>query len=124
MNEIPRAWGSKLLEPPDETPGAWGTKHLEVGGRNTWRSSALRVVYEYSHLRGSEILQVRYPNCERDIYEIIAGVQARRTKVSREKTMRGQALYSPKDMNRQFRVAFSARGYRVILIGVDEPAPQ
>jgi hypothetical protein len=63
-------------------------------------------------LGGSEILQVRYPNCERDIYEIIAGVQAQRSKVSREKTMPGRALYSPTDMNRQFRAAFSARGYR------------
>lgn len=72
----------------------------------------MRVVYEYSHLGGSEILKVRYPNCERDIYEIIANVQAQRSKVSREKTMRGQALYSPIDLNRQFRAAFAARGYR------------
>ncbi len=72
----------------------------------------MRVVYEYSHLGGTEILQVRYPNCERDIYEIIAGVRAQRSKVSREKTMPGRALYSPVDMNRQFRTAFSARGYR------------
>ncbi|HEC33536.1 MAG TPA: BstYI [Chloroflexi bacterium] len=72
----------------------------------------MRIVYEYSHLGGSEILQVRYPECERDVYEVIAGVTAQRTKVSREKTMRGRALYSPKDMNRQFREAFTARGYR------------
>jgi len=72
----------------------------------------MRIVYEYSHLGGAEILQVRYPDCERDIYEIIAGVTARRTKVSKEKTMRGRKLYSPKDMNRQFREAFAARGYR------------
>jgi hypothetical protein len=26
--------------------------------------------------------------------------------------MRGRELYSPKDMNRQFREAFAARGYR------------
>lgn len=43
---------------------------------------------------------------------MIAEVQAKRTKVSKEKTMRGRALYSPKDMNRQFREAFTARGYR------------
>ncbi|HID29521.1 MAG TPA: BstYI [Desulfobacterales bacterium] len=72
----------------------------------------MRVVYEYSHLGGSEILQVRYPDHEREIYEIIAEVAAQRTKVSKEKTMRGRLLYSPKDMNRQFREAFAARGYR------------
>jgi len=72
----------------------------------------MRIVYEYSHLGGSEILQVRYPDCNRDIYEVIAGVVARRTKVSKEKTMHGRLLYSPKDMNRQFSKAFTARGYR------------
>ncbi len=32
----------------------------------------MKVVYEYSHLGGLEILHVRYPECEREIYEIIA----------------------------------------------------
>lgn len=72
----------------------------------------MRVVYEYSHLGGSEILQVRYPECDRDIYEIIASIVVQRTKVSREKTMRGRKLYSPRDMNQQFREAFESRGYR------------
>lgn len=71
----------------------------------------MKIVYEYSHLGGAEILQVRYPEHERDIHEIISGVQAKRTKISKEKTMRGKELYSPKDMNRQFREAFMARGY-------------
>jgi len=31
----------------------------------------MRTVYEYSHLGGAEILQVRYPDCEREVYEII-----------------------------------------------------
>jgi hypothetical protein len=33
----------------------------------------MRVAYEYSHLGGTEILQVRYPNCERDTYTIRVG---------------------------------------------------
>jgi len=72
----------------------------------------MRIVYEYSHLGGSEILQVRYPDVDRDIAEVISAVRATRTKVSREKTMRGAPLYSPRDMNRQFREAFRARRYR------------
>jgi hypothetical protein len=72
----------------------------------------MKIVYEYSHLGGAEILKVRYPDCERDIYEVIAEVAAERSKVSREKTMRGRSLYSPKAMNRQFHKAFSARGYQ------------
>jgi hypothetical protein len=74
----------------------------------------MKVVYEYSHLGGSEILHVHYPDCEQEIYEVIANVQARRTKVSKEKTMRGRKLYDPKDMNRQFSQGFAHRGYREI----------
>lgn len=72
----------------------------------------MRIVYEYSHLGGSEILQVRYPECEREVYNIIESVTAKRSKISREKTMKGRALFSPKDINKQFRDAFTRDGYR------------
>lgn len=71
----------------------------------------MRVVYEYSHLGGAEILQVRYPDHEQAIYQVIASVQANRTKISQEKTMPGRALYSPGDMNRQFAKAFQDRNF-------------
>lgn len=32
----------------------------------------MKIVYEYSHLGGSEILHVHFPECEQDIYEIIS----------------------------------------------------
>lgn len=72
----------------------------------------MKIVYEYSHLGGAEILQVRYPKCESEIFEVIAGIEAERTKVSKEKTMPGRKLYAPKAMNRQFREAFKLKGYR------------
>ena len=71
----------------------------------------MKIVYEYSHLGGGEILQVHHPDRNREIYEVIRRVAAKKTKVSKEKTMRGRRLYSPRDMNRQFREAFRARGY-------------
>lgn len=71
----------------------------------------MRIVYEYSHLGGAEILQVRYPDYVREVYEIIANVTAKRTKVSEEKTRHGKELYSPADINQQFHRAFKARGY-------------
>jgi len=74
----------------------------------------MKVVYEYSHLGGSEILQVRYPSYNQEIYDVIKLVKARRIKISQEKTKVGKALYSPKDMNDQFRNAFLAKGYREI----------
>jgi hypothetical protein len=72
----------------------------------------MKVVYEYSHLGGSEILKVRYPEWDGEVYEAIAAVIAKRTKISNEKTKQGDALYSPIDMNAQFEREFAARGYR------------
>lgn len=71
----------------------------------------MNIVYEYSHLGGSEILKVRYPKYEQEIYDVISEVRAKRTKVSKEKTMEGRKLYAPTDMNVQFRDSFKRRGY-------------
>ena len=72
----------------------------------------MNVAYEYSHLGGSEILQVRYPDHRAEIFDAIEVVAPNRTKVSKEKTMRGRLLYDPVDMNRQFSSAFHDKGYR------------
>ncbi|MCL4487047.1 MAG: BstYI [Chloroflexi bacterium] len=72
----------------------------------------MKVVYEYSHLGGAEIMQVRYSEWNSEIYQTISGVRARRSKISEEKTKRGRALFSPIDMNAQFKRAFAARGYQ------------
>lgn len=72
----------------------------------------MKIIYEYSHLGGSEILTVRYPNYKREIYEVIASVQAHKTKISKEKTKKGKELYSPIDMNKQFEKAFQERGFK------------
>ena len=71
----------------------------------------MKIIYEYSHLGGSEILRVRYPEMEKEILDIINLVEGHRTKISKEKTKMGKALYSPKDMNAQFANAFNDRGY-------------
>lgn len=44
-----------------------------------------KVVYEYSHLGGSEIMAMRFPDINQEIYDVIASVSAQRIKVSREK---------------------------------------
>ena len=72
----------------------------------------MKVVYEYSHLGGSEIMQVRYPELMRLIYEAIAAVTAHRVKISRERTKLGRSLYSPSDMNAQFHRVFRERGFK------------
>jgi hypothetical protein len=74
----------------------------------------MNIVYEYSHLGGSEILQVRYPNINKQIYDVISNVQANRLKKSKEKNRRGKMLYSPRDMNSQFRSFFHSLDFEEI----------
>ena len=74
----------------------------------------MRVVYEYSHLGGAEILQVRYSEHLKKIYHVIRQVTAKKSKISKEKTMPGKELYSPKDMNEQFESAFKQKGFAEI----------
>jgi len=71
----------------------------------------MKVVYEYSHLGGSEILTVRYPEIETEIYRIISAVKPRHSKISQEKTMRGRPLVDPKELNRSFKKEFQDLGY-------------
>jgi len=71
----------------------------------------MRIVHEYSHFGGTEVLRLRYPEYEQEIYEIIAHVQPRRSKVSRGQTMPGRSLSDWRDVNGQFRNAFRSRGY-------------
>ncbi len=72
----------------------------------------MRIVYEYSHLGGSEILKVRYSSIEKEIYNIISKVTPKKVKISKEKTMKGKAIYSPVDMNTQFKTQFDSCHYK------------
>ncbi|MFN4074207.1 MAG: BglII/BstYI family type II restriction endonuclease [Thermus sp.] len=88
----------------------------------------MRIAYDYSHLGGKEILQVRFPHILSDIQEVIAEVKAERSKISQEKGKQGKALYNPKKMNLAFRKAFATRGFRelkerynIILPGQSQP---
>lgn len=71
----------------------------------------MKVIYEYSHLGGAEIMQVRYPEINQEVYDVIASVKANRSKESKEKHKIGRMLYSPIDMNQQFQEAFTQRGF-------------
>ena len=71
----------------------------------------MKIVYEYSHLGGSEILHVRYLELEHEISDVIRLVKGHRIKISKEKTKMGRELFSPVDMNAQFAEALHQRGY-------------
>jgi len=64
----------------------------------------MKKVLEYSHLGGAEILEVRYPEIDREIDQVIEGIKdVQLLKVSKEKTKTGYLLYSPADLYERFR---------------------
>ncbi len=65
----------------------------------------MRIVDLYSHLNGLEFLLVHKPQLWEEIQNVIKHVDgnACKTKVSKEKNMKGRLLYSPIDMNKSFK---------------------
>ncbi len=59
----------------------------------------------YSHLNGLEFLMVHKPALWAEIQTVIGAVDAAKckTKISKEKTMKGALLYSPIDLNAAFK---------------------
>jgi hypothetical protein len=74
----------------------------------------MKVVKVYSHLNGVEFLKVHQPQVLRDITRVIKSVDASKMKikVSKEKTMMGQLLYSPVAMNKAMNAGLVALGWK------------
>lgn len=64
----------------------------------------MNIAETYSHLNGLEFLLVHKPTLWQEIQDVITAVDADqcRTKISKEKTMKGRLLFSPVDMNASF----------------------
>jgi hypothetical protein len=73
----------------------------------------MKIDQYYSHLNGLEFLLVHRPHLWKEIQEVIASIDANKckTKISKEKTMKGKRLYSPKDMNSRFKSLLRERGW-------------
>ena len=73
----------------------------------------MQIKARYSHLNGEEYLLVHRKHLWEEVQAVIEEVDAFacRTKVSREKTMRGKLLYSPADMNRAFSQGLGRLGW-------------
>jgi hypothetical protein len=65
----------------------------------------VKIVETYSHLNGLEFLLVHKPKLWQEFQDVIIKVdgQSCKTKVSKEKTMKGRLLYSPIEMNKLFK---------------------
>ncbi len=74
----------------------------------------MKIVETYSHLNGLEFLLVHQPKLWDEIKKVIENVNADkcRTKISKEKTMKGKVLYSPIDMNKSFNKLLKAKNWK------------
>jgi hypothetical protein len=73
----------------------------------------MKIAKKYSHLNGEEWLLVHEKDTYREIKDVIGAVDAEkcRTKISKEKSRKGEALYSPVAMNVEFDKRFSRLGW-------------
>jgi len=71
------------------------------------------IAAEYSFNGGKESIGGRWPDLLAEIEAVLSAVDSRRqkTKASREKTMPGQMLYSPVQLNRAIGAGFIKRGW-------------
>lgn len=65
----------------------------------------MKIIETYSHLNGLEFLLVHKPSLWHEIQNVIHSINANecKTKVSKEKNMKGRLLYSPIDLNKEFK---------------------
>ena len=69
----------------------------------------MKIIEKYSHLNGLEFLLVHKKYLWDEIEKVIKSIDAEKckTKISKEKTKKGQLLYSPIDMNNSFKEKLS-----------------
>lgn len=74
----------------------------------------MRIEKIYSHLNGKEYIQVHFPEIWAEIESVIASIDAKSclTKISKEKSKSGKILYSPKDLNNEFKSRLTLKGWK------------
>lgn len=77
----------------------------------------------FSFNNGAEAVNNKYPHLLKEIEEIISLVDSEncKTKKSKEKTMPGKILYSPQELNKEFKRLFFGRGWRKKKVKCDYP---
>ena len=83
----------------------------------------MRIAGIYSFNKGQETVLNEYPDLLKEIEEVILCVDATKckTKTSEEKTMPGQMLYSPGDLNKCFKEEFYKKGWNPVRVSCEYP---
>jgi hypothetical protein len=73
----------------------------------------MKIAKKHSHLNGEEWLLVHEKDTYQEILDVIQAIDAEkcRTKISKEKTRQGKALYSPVELNVEFGRHFASLGW-------------
>ncbi|HPV14056.1 MAG TPA: BglII/BstYI family type II restriction endonuclease [Candidatus Cloacimonadota bacterium] len=73
----------------------------------------MKIAKTYSHMCGEEYLIVHRPELYQEIKDVISSLDAsqHKTKISKEKTLKGRELYNPISLNKAFKKAFSSLGW-------------
>jgi|FaiFalFF_MnMetaG_3_1042247.scaffolds.fasta_scaffold06330_3 hypothetical protein len=84
------------------------------------------IIAEFSHKNGKDFILKNHPSEFDEIKHVIAEIDAEKfkTKISKEKTMPGKVLYSPTELNEEFRKRFEALGWRSVRINVQTFVPE
>ena len=86
----------------------------------------MEIIAEYSFNNGRKFIETNHKAELKEIKEIILSVDVTqlKTKVSREKTMPGRLLYSPKEINEEFKRRFLEKGWEKARIEVRTFVPE
>jgi len=74
----------------------------------------MKVVGEYSFANGMKVVNERFQNQLNEIYQCIEDIDLEKfkTKESKEKTMPGRMLYSPMELNKEFKRLLHPHGWK------------
>lgn len=83
----------------------------------------MRIVASYSFNGGQAVIESKYSRSFRELKSVVKSVEAdvHKTKASKEKTMPGKVLYSPRSLNTAFKSAFEAVGWQKQKVHCDYP---
>jgi Restriction endonuclease BglII len=86
--------------------------------------SPVRIAGVYSFKNGEKVVTAKYPDLLIEVNEVIKSIDSSKckTKKSKEKTMRGRLLYSPRRLNKIFKESFGKHGdWKTIRVPCDYP---
>ena len=74
----------------------------------------MKIAEVYSHLNGLEYLLVHKKKLWEELNKVISSVNAEKckTKISKERTKKGKKLYSPIEMNKEFKKLLEKKNWK------------